>query len=154
MKKKRKTLKKGKKKGGGLFSFLFGEDRSSYPKRQNLDFEKALERQQQLKENPSTPPLPYSPPPLPYSPPPYIPPSPPPLPPSPTNEGVPSRSQSPQVKKSNVNPLWVPKGEGTPQSNKPIIKFYGVQRQTTAGSGRKRKTRKTKKRSRKIHRKK
>jgi hypothetical protein len=146
--KQRKTLKKGKKKGGGLFDYFFkkegdGRDRSSYPKSQNSEYEEALRKQQELQKTPNAPPaLPPPPPPLPPSPPPPLPDSPP-----------PSRTPSPQQDlKPTVNPLWLPKSSGT-QSNDPRIKFYGVQRHTTKqGSGRKRKTRRRKTRHRKSNR--
>jgi len=154
MKKKRKTLKKGKKKGGGLFSFLFGKreeggdkmDRSSFPKEPSSEFKEALKRQQQLKENPYTPPLPPSPPPPPLPPspppPPYIPPPPP--PPSPPPPLPPSRTPSPSTNFTIENPTGV-------VSRTPVrMSRYSSRMKGIEGSGRKRKTRKTKKRSRKI----
>ncbi len=157
--KKRKTLKKGKKKGGGFFDFLFKEkDRSSYPKPQNSDYEEALRKQQELQKTPNAPPPSYSPPPLPPSPPPPppLPPPPPPLPPSPPPQALvaspsppplpPYRTPSPSTNFTDANPSGV-------VSTTPVrMSRYSSRGKKGGGSGRKRKTRRRKTRHRKSNR--
>ncbi len=147
--KKRKTLKKGKKKGGGLFDYFFnGKDRSSYPKVKNSEYEEALRKQQELQTTPNAPPA-LPPPPLPPSPPPPLPPSPPPqaVVASPSPPPLPpSRTPSPSTNFTDANPSGV-------VSTTPIrMSRYSRRMKGIEGSGRKRKTRKGKKRSRKIRR--
>jgi len=144
--KKRKTLKKGKKKGGGLFDYFFKNgDRSSYPKVKNSEYEAALAEQKRLQETPNAPPPSYSPPPppppLPPSPPPQAvvaSPSPPPLPPS--------RTPSPYTNFTDANPSGV-------VSTTPVRMLrYSRRMKGIEGSGRKRKTRRRKTRHRKSNR--
>jgi len=148
--KKRKTLKKGKKKGGGLFDYFFknGKDRSSYPKVKNSEYEEALAEQKRLQTTPNAPPA-LPPPPLPPSPPPPLPPSPPPqaVVASPSPPPLPpSRTPSPSTNFTDANPTGV-------VSTTPIrMSRYSSRGKKGGGSGRKRKTRRRKTRHRKSNR--